>query len=158
MWLLWLVQEYPLLLESQIFGHLRLDFILNWENMTFLTRRRFLSILISGKFEKKTVKFQLVQISSLPKISLKIYKYFQKFWRQDPQPFYHLVKELFPSKLTATDTHRFFTLLHQKGTFFINKNLRKFIKIQLYTCNWKKLESKNFLNFFKTFFSQKFLF
>jgi len=37
------------------------------------------------------------------------------YFRQDPQPFYHLVKELFPSKLTATDTHRFFTLLHQKG-------------------------------------------
>ena len=126
MWSSCVVQGYLLLLESQIFGHLLLVFILNWENMTFLTRRRFLSILISGKFEKKTVECLLVQIET---ISLKIYKYFQKFWRQDPQPFYHLVKELFPSKLTATDTHRFFTLLHQKGTFFVDKSLRKFIKI-----------------------------
>lgn len=39
------------------------------------------------------------------------YSYFKK----DPKPFYALVKELFPSKLTATDTHRFFTLLHKKG-------------------------------------------
>lgn len=37
------------------------------------------------------------------------------YFEQDPAPFYHLVRELFPKELTPTDTHRFFTLLHQKG-------------------------------------------
>lgn len=37
------------------------------------------------------------------------------YFEQDPAPFYHLVRELFPKELTPTDTHRFFTLLHEKG-------------------------------------------
>ena len=40
------------------------------------------------------------------------YDYFKK----DPTPFYHLVRELFPDKLTPTPTHRLLTLLHEKGT------------------------------------------
>lgn len=39
------------------------------------------------------------------------YSQFQK----DPEPFYHLVRDLFPSELVATTTHKFFTLLHQKS-------------------------------------------
>ncbi|CAG5111203.1 Oidioi.mRNA.OKI2018_I69.chr2.g5533.t1.cds [Oikopleura dioica] len=36
------------------------------------------------------------------------------YFKQNPAPFYHLVRELFPEELTPTDTHRFFTLLHEK--------------------------------------------
>ena len=39
------------------------------------------------------------------------YDYFKK----DPTPFYHLVRELFPEKLTPTPTHNLLTLLHEKG-------------------------------------------
>ena len=39
------------------------------------------------------------------------YSHFAK----DPVPFYHLVRELFPDKLTPTPTHQLLTLLHQKG-------------------------------------------
>jgi len=37
------------------------------------------------------------------------------YFKKNPKPFYALVKELFPEKLTATDTHRFLALLHKKG-------------------------------------------
>ena len=36
-------------------------------------------------------------------------------FNKDPAPFYHLVRDLFPSELVSTPTHKFFTLLHQKG-------------------------------------------
>jgi len=37
------------------------------------------------------------------------------YFRRDPLPFYGLIRELFPSTLTPTITHRFFSLLNQKG-------------------------------------------
>ena len=37
------------------------------------------------------------------------------YFRQNPLPFYSLVRELFPSTLTPTTTHKLFSLLHQKG-------------------------------------------
>ena len=47
------------------------------------------------------------------------YDYFKK----DPTPFYHLVRELFPDKLTPTPTHRLLTLLHEKGLLKIRLEL-----------------------------------
>ena len=37
------------------------------------------------------------------------------YFRQNPLPFYGLIRELFPSTLTPTTTHKFFSLLNQKG-------------------------------------------
>ena len=37
------------------------------------------------------------------------------YFRRDPLPFYGLIRELFPSTLTPTITHKFFSLLSQKG-------------------------------------------
>jgi len=37
------------------------------------------------------------------------------FFRQDPRPFYGLIREIFPETLAPTTTHKFFSLLHQKG-------------------------------------------
>ena len=37
------------------------------------------------------------------------------YFRSNPLPFYGLIRELFPSTLTPTTTHKFFSLLHQKG-------------------------------------------
>ena len=37
------------------------------------------------------------------------------YFRTNPLPFYGLIRELFPSTLTPTTTHKFFSLLHQKG-------------------------------------------
>lgn len=37
------------------------------------------------------------------------------YFRSNPLPFYGLIRELFPSTLTPTITHKFFSLLHQKG-------------------------------------------
>ena len=37
------------------------------------------------------------------------------YFRQNPLPFYSLIRELFPSTLTPTTTHKFFSLLNQKG-------------------------------------------
>ena len=37
------------------------------------------------------------------------------YFRKDPRPFYGLIRELFPTTLTPTTTHKFFSLLHQKG-------------------------------------------
>lgn len=37
------------------------------------------------------------------------------FFRQNPKPFYQLVSQIYPQRLVPTATHRFFTLLHQKG-------------------------------------------
>lgn len=37
------------------------------------------------------------------------------YFRQDPKPFYGLIREMFPEALAPTDTHKFFSLLHQKG-------------------------------------------
>lgn len=36
-------------------------------------------------------------------------------FKKNPEPFYHLVRDLFPSELVATPTHKFFTLLHNKN-------------------------------------------
>ena len=38
------------------------------------------------------------------------------FFRANPKPFYTLVRNIFPQRLCPTDTHKFFALLHQKGT------------------------------------------
>ncbi|XP_040569753.1 NAD-dependent protein deacetylase sirtuin-2 [Lepeophtheirus salmonis] len=38
-----------------------------------------------------------------------------KYFNKDPNPFYGLIREIYPSQLIPTDTHKFFTLLHQKG-------------------------------------------
>ena len=37
------------------------------------------------------------------------------YFQQNPLPFYGLIRELFPSTLTPTTTHKFFSLLNQKG-------------------------------------------
>ena len=37
------------------------------------------------------------------------------FFRQNPRPFYSLVREIYPQRLEPTDTHRMFKLLHDKG-------------------------------------------
>jgi len=37
------------------------------------------------------------------------------YFRQDPRPFYGLIREIFPETLAPTTTHKFFSLLHQKG-------------------------------------------
>jgi len=37
------------------------------------------------------------------------------YFRKDPKPFYGLVREIYPETLAPTTTHKFFTLLHQKG-------------------------------------------
>lgn len=37
------------------------------------------------------------------------------YFRKDPRPFYGLIREIFPETLCPTTTHKFFTLLHQKG-------------------------------------------
>ena len=37
------------------------------------------------------------------------------YFRKDPLPFYGLIRELFPSTLTPTTTHKFFNLLNKKG-------------------------------------------
>jgi len=37
------------------------------------------------------------------------------YFRRDPLPFYGLIRELFPPTLTPTITHKFFSLLNQKG-------------------------------------------
>jgi len=37
------------------------------------------------------------------------------YFRRDPLPFYGLIRELFPSTLTPTLTHKFFSLLNKKG-------------------------------------------
>jgi len=37
------------------------------------------------------------------------------YFKQDPKPFYGLVREIYPENLAPTTTHKFFTLLHQKG-------------------------------------------
>lgn len=37
------------------------------------------------------------------------------YFRQDPRPFYGLIREIFPETLSPTTTHKFFSLLHQKG-------------------------------------------
>jgi len=37
------------------------------------------------------------------------------YFRQNPLPFYGLIRELFPSTLTPTTTHKFFSLLNKKG-------------------------------------------
>ena len=37
------------------------------------------------------------------------------YFRKYPRPFYGLIRELFPTTLTPTTTHKFFSLLHQKG-------------------------------------------
>ena len=37
------------------------------------------------------------------------------YFRKDPLPFYGLIREFFPSSLTPTITHKFFSLLNQKG-------------------------------------------
>nr|ACO14640.1 NAD-dependent deacetylase sirtuin-2 [Caligus clemensi] len=36
-------------------------------------------------------------------------------FRENPLPFYSLVREIYPSRLEPTDTHRFLSLLHKKG-------------------------------------------
>lgn len=38
-----------------------------------------------------------------------------RYFKQNPLPFYGLIRELFPSTLTPTTTHKFFSLLNQKG-------------------------------------------
>ena len=37
------------------------------------------------------------------------------FFRQNPVPFYRLVREIYPERLEPTLTHRFFKLLENKG-------------------------------------------
>jgi len=37
------------------------------------------------------------------------------YFRQNPRPFYGLVREIYPENLSPTTTHKFFTLLHKKG-------------------------------------------
>jgi len=37
------------------------------------------------------------------------------FFRSNPKPFYKLVSQIYPERLEPTATHRFFTLLHNKG-------------------------------------------
>jgi len=37
------------------------------------------------------------------------------YFRKDPKPFYGLVREIFPENISPTTTHKFFSLLHQKG-------------------------------------------
>lgn len=37
------------------------------------------------------------------------------YFRQDPRPFYGLIREIFPETLSPTTAHKFFNLLHQKG-------------------------------------------
>ena len=37
------------------------------------------------------------------------------FFRSNPKPFYNLVRQIYPERLVPTTTHKFFTLLHQKG-------------------------------------------
>lgn len=37
------------------------------------------------------------------------------YFKQNPLPFFSLCRELYPSKLTPTTTHKFFTLLKKKG-------------------------------------------
>lgn len=37
------------------------------------------------------------------------------FFRQNPAPFYSLVRKIYPRRLKPTLTHRFFKLLHDKG-------------------------------------------
>lgn len=37
------------------------------------------------------------------------------FFKENPEPFYHLAKELFPGKFKPTPCHYFFQLLHEKG-------------------------------------------
>jgi len=37
------------------------------------------------------------------------------YFKQNPLPFYSLCREMYPSKLTPTTTHKFFTLLRDKG-------------------------------------------
>lgn len=37
------------------------------------------------------------------------------YFKTDPKPFYGLVRDIYPEKLAPTVTHKFFTLLHQKG-------------------------------------------
>ncbi len=37
------------------------------------------------------------------------------YFRQNPAPFFALVREIFPQRLCPTTTHKFFSLLHQKG-------------------------------------------
>jgi len=37
------------------------------------------------------------------------------YFRQDPKPFYGLIREIFPETLSPTRTHKFFSLLHEKG-------------------------------------------
>jgi len=38
-----------------------------------------------------------------------------RYFRQDPKPFYGLVREIFPENISPTTTHQFFSLLHKKG-------------------------------------------
>jgi len=38
-----------------------------------------------------------------------------RYFRQDPEPFYGLVREIFPQNISPTTTHQFFSLLHKKG-------------------------------------------
>ena len=42
-------------------------------------------------------------------------KIFKCVLSQDPRPFYGLIREIFPETLAPTTTHKFFSLLHQKG-------------------------------------------
>ena len=37
------------------------------------------------------------------------------YFRQNPAPFYGLVREIFPENICPTTTHKFFSLLHAKG-------------------------------------------
>ena len=57
------------------------------------------------------VKFKLQKYKLPYPEAIFTYSQFQK----NPEPFYHLVRDLFPSELVATPTHKFFTLLHNKN-------------------------------------------
>ncbi len=52
-------------------------------------------------------------------------------YRQDPRPFHLLAKELLPGRFSATPSHHFFRLLHEKG-----------VLLRIYTQNIDSLETQ----------------
>ena len=55
------------------------------------------------------------QIRKIPDLPYPEAVFDGSFFRQNPVPFYRLVREIYPERLEPTLTHRFFKLLDNKG-------------------------------------------
>ena len=95
-----MVQEFLLMLVYQTLGHLLQ--VMDKPNANISSMYRLISSGLYFKLRKYNLPYPEAVFEG-------------GYFRQNPLPFYGLIRELFPSTLTPTTTHKFFSLLHQKG-------------------------------------------